>query len=218
MIVHADLNAVQIECSRRQAARDNTREVGLAFEAAIEVLGLDRPFRCEHDLDTGADGPAGMELAIRNAHAERRGGDAVVGPGVAAGAVEEDLIESVAEAATNGAGTFLRNYRVEQQRAACELWPKGQVDSNYTARVKSDAPVLLVSSTTDPVTPPHGAAEAAEGLSRSTQLLVPSGPHSPATRCLMGIVTEFIKAASASALDTACLTESRRPPFALALP
>ena len=132
--------------------------------------------------------------------------------------VEDVNLISPAEAATNGAGTFLRNYRVEQQRAACELWPKGQVDSNYTARVKSDAPVLLVSSTTDPVTPPHGAAEAAEGLSRSTQLLVPSGPHSPATRCLMGIVTEFIKAASASALDTACLSESRRPPFALALP
>src|ERR1700752_5114795 len=31
VIVHADLNTVQIECSRRQAARDNTREVGLAF-------------------------------------------------------------------------------------------------------------------------------------------------------------------------------------------
>ena len=123
-----------------------------------------------------------------------------------------------AEAVSAGEGTFLGAYRVEQQRAACELWPRRPVDPAYADRVVSGAPVLLISSTTDPVTPPRSAAEAAQGLSRSTRLLVPAGGHSPASRCVMGIVTEFIKAASASALDTGCLSENRRPPFARELP
>src|SRR4029079_11987942 len=50
VIVHADLNAVQVDRSGRK--RRNGREVNLAFQALVEVLGLDRPFRCEHDLDT----------------------------------------------------------------------------------------------------------------------------------------------------------------------
>ena len=131
----------------------------------------------------------------------------------------EDVMRiSPAEAAASGEGTFLRNYRVEQQRAACAIWPERQLEAGYADRIISDVPVLLISSTTDPVTPPRGAIEAAEGLSRSTHLLVPTGAHSPSTRCVMGIVAEFIRAGSASSLDLACLSETLRPPFALELP
>jgi hypothetical protein len=42
VVVHADLDAVQVERSTRNAAHDDAWEVvGLALEAAVEVLGLD---------------------------------------------------------------------------------------------------------------------------------------------------------------------------------
>jgi len=125
---------------------------------------------------------------------------------------------SPADAATIRQGTFLRNYRVQQQRAACELWPKGRLDDAYEAPIVSRVPVLLISSAIDPVTPPRGAAEAARTLSGSTHLVVPNGAHSPSTPCVMGIAAGFIMAASASGLDSTCLSGNRRPPFALKLP
>src|SRR5262245_33731246 len=59
VVVHADLDAVQFERSGGHA------EVGLAVEAAEEVLALDRPLRSEEGLDARADGPAGVEIALR---------------------------------------------------------------------------------------------------------------------------------------------------------
>ena len=59
MIVHADLDAVQLERSR-----GNT-EIVLAAEAAEQVFALDRPLRSEERFDTRADGPAGVEVALR---------------------------------------------------------------------------------------------------------------------------------------------------------
>src|SRR5439155_15559517 len=78
-------------------------EVGLAAEAAIEVLTLDRPLRREERFDARDDGPAGVPLAVRRGHAERGKRALVVDPGVAAGAVEQDLVDGVADTAAHGA-------------------------------------------------------------------------------------------------------------------
>jgi len=67
VIVHADLHGVEVERAGGQGAR----EVGLAAEAAIEVLALDGPVRSEIRLDARTDGPARVELAVGNSHAER---------------------------------------------------------------------------------------------------------------------------------------------------
>src|ERR1700737_4149862 len=98
VIVHADLAAVQVERSR-----GNATEIVLAAEAAIEVLALDRPVRSDERFDARTGGPAGVEVAVRHRHAERAEADLVVDPGVAAGAVEQHLIDREAKAAANGA-------------------------------------------------------------------------------------------------------------------
>src|SRR6185503_10319291 len=53
-----------------------------------------------------------------------------------------------------GANTFLGDYRLRQQREACALWPRAQVERNYTAPVRVDVPVLILTGEWDPVTPP----------------------------------------------------------------
>jgi hypothetical protein len=59
VIVDAELDAVQLERSRGHA------EIGLAVEAAVQVLALERRLRRDERLDAGADGLAGVEIALR---------------------------------------------------------------------------------------------------------------------------------------------------------
>jgi pimeloyl-ACP methyl ester carboxylesterase len=125
---------------------------------------------------------------------------------------------SSAEAAQVPPNTFLRNYRVEQQRAACDSWPIGTVSKEFADPVRGDVPVLLISSSLDPITPPSRAAEVARNLANSRQIVVPNAGHSPANRCVIGIEEAFIRSGTHADLDLRCLDGIRRPPFALELP
>jgi pimeloyl-ACP methyl ester carboxylesterase len=122
------------------------------------------------------------------------------------------------EAANPWPGTFLGDWRVRQQRAACALWPLADLPADFADPVRSDVPVLLISSTIDPITPPRWADEAAEELTNARHVRVPNAAHSPSSACVMTIVSEFLRAASPEALDLGCLAEIRRPPFQVELP
>ena len=131
----------------------------------------------------------------------------------------EDVARITAEEAANPwPGTILGDYRIRQQKAACALWPTGTLPSEFFDPIESNVPVLLVSSTIDPITPPRWAEEAARGLANARHLLAPNVGHSPSTACVMGIVRAFLETASHEGLDVACLEEARRPPFALEIP
>ncbi len=55
------------------------------------------------------------------------------------------------------AGTFLGDYRVRRQLAACQIWGFGaDVDESYPMPVKVGAPVLLLSGEFDTATPADG--------------------------------------------------------------
>ena len=60
--------------------------------------------------------------------------------------------------------------------AVAEFWPRGRVPENYGEPVRADVPVLLLSGTHDPVTPPRWGAEAARHLPRALHVVVP-GAH-----------------------------------------
>jgi len=123
-----------------------------------------------------------------------------------------------AEAANTWPVTFLGDYRVRQQRAACALWPKGGLSADFSAPIRAGAPVLLISSTIDPITPPRWADEVARGLPNNRHIRVPNAGHSPSSQCVMAIESQFIETASPAGLDVQCLGTSRQPPFALELP
>src|SRR6185369_4193505 len=42
------------------------------------------------------------------------------------------------------ANTFLGDYRLRQQREACELWPRATIERDYAQPVRSDVPVLIL--------------------------------------------------------------------------
>jgi pimeloyl-ACP methyl ester carboxylesterase len=116
------------------------------------------------------------------------------------------------EISTTTAGTFLGADRVTHQRQVCAIWPKGHVDDQDVAPVRSDAPVLLLSGTLDPVTRPVWADEALRSLPNGRHIVVP-GAHGVGGPCIAQIVRDFLNAGSAKDLETKCTQDIRLPPF-----
>ncbi len=112
-------------------------------------------------------------------------------------------------------GTFLGDYRVRAQLAACEIWGWGEgVGDDYQEPVRIDAPVLLISGEFDTATPADGAERAAAALPSGKHIVFPNQAHGYANfACETRIMADFIAAASFDGLDLACVAETRRPAF-----
>jgi pimeloyl-ACP methyl ester carboxylesterase len=123
------------------------------------------------------------------------------------------------DALTRARDTYLGDYRVRQQRAACEGWPRGALPAGYLDPVRSDIPTLVLVGEHDPVTPARWGHEVVRHLSSGRVLVVPQGGHSFAgllgQECLDGIRERFVQDAAPAALDTSCMERVRRPAFLL---
>ena len=56
------------------------------------------------------------------------------------------------------AATFMGASQIDGLRIVCGVWPRGPVDADFHAPLKSTVPALLLSGSDDPVTPPAYAA------------------------------------------------------------
>ncbi len=119
-------------------------------------------------------------------------------------------------------GTFLADYRLRQQRSACEIWPRMAPPAGFGEPVVAQTPVLLLTGQWDPVTLPSQAEEALRHLSNGLDVVIPSGGHSfdglEGIDCVTKLVVDFVEAGSAKALDTSCVASIKRPPFPTSLP
>jgi pimeloyl-ACP methyl ester carboxylesterase len=123
-----------------------------------------------------------------------------------------------AEAAKLDAGNPFGNYRVLQQTRACELWPRGQVPSDFQEPVSSDVPVLIFSGNLDPITPPERGEEVAKYLPNSRHVIIPHGGHGldglSGADCVERLILEFLHSGDVRSLDTSCVETMTPPAFA----
>lgn len=112
-------------------------------------------------------------------------------------------------------GTFLGDYRVRRQQAACRLWPAGEgIDADFQAPVRLDVPVLIISGEFDTATPPREAERVASHLPSVRHLIFPNQAHDLANpACASALIAHFIESGSGQTLDTRCVAETRRPAF-----
>ena len=124
-----------------------------------------------------------------------------------------------AEAAQAAKDTFLGEFRVHAQKAACAAWPRGDA-ADVNQPLRSNVPVLLISGERDPVTPARDAAAIAKDLPHALHIVVPGGAHGMAGlgagTCLSGIVGRFIARGSEQGLDTSCIGKIAPLAFVLA--
>ena len=110
--------------------------------------------------------------------------------------------------------THMGAEQVEQLLDACRDWPKGVVDADLHAPLRSDAAALLLSGSDDPVTPPEYAAIAARGFADSKHVIIAGHGHGQLTApCVDRVIAQFISKGSAAGLDTSCTQKLPPMPF-----
>ena len=123
-----------------------------------------------------------------------------------------------ADAEREARGSFLGDYRYRDQRAACDAWVRGAIPSDFHQPVRAQTPVLLISGSWDPVTPPSDAEAAAATLPHALSIVIPNGSHNDAglpgaNACIAAIANQFVERGGASGVDTSCVQRLHRAQF-----
>jgi pimeloyl-ACP methyl ester carboxylesterase len=116
------------------------------------------------------------------------------------------------------AGTFLGDYRVSRERAACAAWRTYAVPESFYAPPAGGAPLLVVSAEMDHVTPPAWAEAFCAATDSCLLLRVPALGHGPFDldewthgECLDALMQGFYE--HPGRIDADCLRGMKPPPF-----
>lgn len=111
-------------------------------------------------------------------------------------------------------GTFLGDYRVRNQQAACARWPTYQLAPGHRSPLRSDVPTLIVSGDLDPATPVAFATHAAPGFSHRAEVVLRGQGHSGWSDCADRAYKELVRSGSVKKISSTCPV-TPRPPFKL---
>ncbi len=115
-------------------------------------------------------------------------------------------------------GSFEGDLRIRAQQRACKIWNVKRVPASFNTPVRSDAPVLMLSGTNDPASPPEYAEQELRYLPNARRVLVQGAAHAEQTECTNRLKIEFVRAGSAQGLDlSSCRSAFRRPAFATSM-
>ena len=109
-------------------------------------------------------------------------------------------------------GTFLGDYRVRQQQAACEAWPRVSLPEGYRTPVQSSVPVLFVSGDADGGTPLWYKDHVAAGFSNRLEVVAKGQGHTEWSDCISQLHQRLVRSGTISGLDPSCEAVAR-PPF-----
>jgi pimeloyl-ACP methyl ester carboxylesterase len=114
--------------------------------------------------------------------------------------------------------TYLGTAQLDGLRSICSIWPHGPIDPDFHAQLHTDVPVLLLSGSDDPVTPPADAEEARRGFSHSVHVVLKGFGHGqlPAP-CVDGMMANFVSRGGVEGLDVSCVRNDRPMPFFVTL-
>ena len=114
--------------------------------------------------------------------------------------------------------THMGAEQVQQLIEACKDWPKGVVDADLHASLKSEAAALLLSGADDPVTPPQYATISQRAFADSKHVIIAGHGHGQlGAPCVDRIIASFVAAGTARGLDTGCTDKLAPMPFFITL-
>lgn len=110
--------------------------------------------------------------------------------------------------------TYIGRSQLDGLVAMCRNWPRGPVDADLNAPLRSSVPTLLLSGAADPVTPATDGELAAKGLSHALHIIVPAGGHGQiGSPCIDRIIATFLATGVGRPGDLSCLQSERPTPF-----
>ena len=100
--------------------------------------------------------------------------------------------------------TFLGDYRLRQQQAACREWPSSTLPNGYREPVHSAAPTLFVSGDADGATPLWYADHVAAGFANHMQLVARGQGHTEWSECIGRLYERLVRSGTVSGLNSSC--------------
>ena len=110
-------------------------------------------------------------------------------------------------------GTFLGDYRIRQQQAACRQWPKVSNPADYRTPVRSAVPTLFVSGDLDGASPLWMTEHAAPGFSNRLEIVLRGKGHTEVSDCIPALYEQFVRSGDTRGLDPSACKPVPRPPF-----
>lgn len=110
-------------------------------------------------------------------------------------------------------GTFLGDYRLRQQQAACKHWPKVSLPSGYRTPVRSSVPTLFVSGDADAASPLWFTERVAPGFSNRVEVVMRGQGHTEWNACVGRLYQRFVRSGAVRGLDASSCEPVPRPPF-----
>lgn len=110
-------------------------------------------------------------------------------------------------------GTFLGDYRVREQRKACEAWPATALPRGYRERVRSQAPTLFVSGEHDAASPPWFTARVAPGFAHRAEIVSRNQGHTEWSECVARHYARLVRDGSVRGIASGTCDDVSPPPF-----
>jgi pimeloyl-ACP methyl ester carboxylesterase len=118
------------------------------------------------------------------------------------------------EIAPATAGTWLGDYRVREQLAACRHWPRATMPAGHREPLRTGIPTMFVSGDMDAATPLWFTERMAPGFANRVEVVAHGQGHTEWNDCVGGLYRRFVETGEAKPSEPAC-PALRRPPFRL---
>jgi pimeloyl-ACP methyl ester carboxylesterase len=110
--------------------------------------------------------------------------------------------------------TYIGAMQLEALETICSLWPQGPLDDDFNEPLATDIPVLLLSGTSDPITPPAYAEMALVEMTNQVHIANTHQGHGQiAAGCMPDVIAEFVATADPGSLDYSCMERAFVMPF-----
>jgi pimeloyl-ACP methyl ester carboxylesterase len=124
------------------------------------------------------------------------------------------LLESAAIDRAALARTYLGTVQLDGLIEVCKAWPRGVIDPDFHELLQSPAPVMLLSGTADPVTPPSYGERVRAGLTQSVHVVLEGQGHGQlGSGCVPRLLAEFVERGATQGLDLTCTHSILPAPF-----
>jgi pimeloyl-ACP methyl ester carboxylesterase len=207
---------------------DDATSAGVTWPRLSKEVFADRLRQLLYYPETAAYAPFIIERAYRNDYAplasmvetvtQGLSQELADGLNLSVTCAEDVPFITEGDVVSSSANSFEGSLRVRAQQRACRIWNVAPAPRSFVRPVRSSAPILMISGTDDPTSPPAYAQEALRYLPNARVLLVRNAAHGTETRCGDELIVAFVRAGSAKNLDLQrCESEYHRPPFATSM-
>ena len=111
-------------------------------------------------------------------------------------------------------GTYLGDYRIRQQMAACRPWPRAELPPGYRRPVRTSIPTMFVSGDLDAATPLSFTRHVAPGFTNRVEVVSRGQGHTEWNDCVDRMYRQFVETGKPDGIDPGCPARPR-PPFRL---